>query len=78
MGSEGARRAQEGAQHEGAWLLPPQVFLRALHACAWHLQEVNRDSTSFERSRAEWSKAAVSIRGKVGAQGDASSNNWLG
>jgi hypothetical protein len=42
------------------------------------VQELNRDSTSFERSRAEWSKATVSIRGKVGAQGDASSNNWLG
>ena len=28
--------------------------------------EVNRDSTSFERARAEWSTATVSHRGKVG------------
>jgi hypothetical protein len=41
-------------------------------------KELNRDSTSFERARAEWSKATVSHRGKVGAQGDAKSANWLG
>jgi hypothetical protein len=41
-------------------------------------KELNRDTTSFERARSEWSRAKVSTRGKVGAQGDAKSNNWLG
>ena len=42
-------------------------------------REVNRDSTSFDRSRAEWSKSTIiSARGKVGGGGDAKSNNWLG
>lgn len=36
------------------------------------------DMTSFERARAQWSTATVSHRGKVGAQGDATANNWLG
>lgn len=35
--------------------------------------------TSFERARAEWGAASwVSARGKVGNQGDAKANNWLG
>lgn len=35
--------------------------------------------TSFERARAEWSAASwVSARGKVGTQGDAKAQNWLG
>jgi hypothetical protein len=34
--------------------------------------------TSFEQARAQWSTATVSHRGKVGSQGDATSNNWLG
>ncbi len=41
-------------------------------------KEINRDTTSFERARAEWSRATVSTRGKIGASGDAKSNNWLG
>eukprot|EP00198_Chlamydomonas_reinhardtii_P010641 XP_001699978.1 predicted protein [Chlamydomonas reinhardtii] len=41
-------------------------------------KELNRDTTSFERARSEWSRAKVSARGKVGAQGDAKANNWLG
>lgn len=41
-------------------------------------KEVNRDSTAFERARAEWSKATVSHRGKVGGGGDAKAQNWLG
>jgi hypothetical protein len=41
-------------------------------------KEINRDSTSFERARAEWGKATVSARGKVGSNGDAKSNAWLG
>ena len=42
-------------------------------------REVNRDSTSFDRTRAEWSKSTIiSARGKVGGGGDAKSNNWLG
>jgi hypothetical protein len=42
-------------------------------------REVNRDSTSFDRTRAEWSKTTfVSARGKVGGGGDAKANNWLG
>jgi hypothetical protein len=41
-------------------------------------KELNRDSTSFERARKEWSRVAVPMRGKVGAQGDAKSQNWLG
>jgi uncharacterized protein (DUF2267 family) len=36
------------------------------------------DMTAFERARAEWGNAAVSVRGKVGSCGDAKSNNWLG
>lgn len=32
-------------------------------------KEVNRDSTAFERARAEWGRAAVSHRGKVGGVG---------
>ncbi|KAF8072495.1 hypothetical protein HT031_000154 [Scenedesmus sp. PABB004] len=35
-------------------------------------------ATTFERQRAEWGSAAVSARGKVGGQGDAKSNAWLG
>ncbi len=42
-------------------------------------KEVNRDSTAFDRARAEWSKADwVGTRGKVGGGGDAKANNWLG
>lgn len=42
-------------------------------------REQNRDSTSFERARAEWGKATVSHRGKVGAGGDnAGAETWLG
>ncbi|KAG2484772.1 hypothetical protein HYH03_016426 [Edaphochlamys debaryana] len=41
-------------------------------------KEINRDTTSFDRARADWSKVKVSHRGKVGAQGDAKSQNWLG
>lgn len=41
-------------------------------------RELNRDSTSFERARAEWSRATVSTRGKVGAGGDGKAQNWLG
>lgn len=41
-------------------------------------KEINRDSTSFERARAEWSKVEMSSRTKVGAQGDNKSQNWLG
>jgi hypothetical protein len=39
--------------------------------------ELGRDSTAFERASAEWSKATVSHRGKVG-QGDHKSEQWLG
>ncbi|KXZ44559.1 hypothetical protein GPECTOR_65g177 [Gonium pectorale] len=41
-------------------------------------KEINRDTTSFDRARSEWSRATVSTRGKVGAQGDAKTQNWLG
>ncbi len=41
-------------------------------------KEINRDTTSFERARSEWSRAHVSARGKVGASGDAKTQNWLG
>jgi len=41
-------------------------------------KELGRDSTSFERARAEWGKATVSTRGKVGSQGDSKSAHWLG
>ncbi|GIL90963.1 hypothetical protein Vretimale_17088 [Volvox reticuliferus] len=41
-------------------------------------KEINRDTTSFERARSEWSRATLSARGKVGASGDAKSQNWLG
>ncbi|PSC74417.1 hypothetical protein C2E20_2477 [Micractinium conductrix] len=40
-------------------------------------REVNRDSTSFERASADWSRATVSHRGKVGG-GDHKSEAWLG
>lgn len=42
-------------------------------------REINRDSTSYDRARAEWSKADwISKKGKVGGQGDAKSIGWLG
>ncbi|GFH32600.1 uncharacterized protein HaLaN_31845, partial [Haematococcus lacustris] len=42
-------------------------------------REIERDSTSFERARADWSRIAVSSRGKVGATGEAAAQlNWLG
>ncbi|KAI7836979.1 hypothetical protein COHA_009161 [Chlorella ohadii] len=41
-------------------------------------KEVNRDTTSFERARAEWSRTDVSHRGKVGSGGDHRAENWLG
>ncbi|KAL4431489.1 hypothetical protein ABPG75_006745 [Micractinium tetrahymenae] len=41
-------------------------------------KEVNRDTTAFERARAEWGRSAVSHRGKVGAGGDHKSETWLG
>ncbi|GIL57646.1 hypothetical protein Vafri_12844 [Volvox africanus] len=41
-------------------------------------KEINRDTTSFERARSDWSRATLSARGKVGASGDAKSQNWLG
>ncbi|PRW20364.1 hypothetical protein C2E21_9030 [Chlorella sorokiniana] len=41
-------------------------------------KEVNRDTTSFERARAEWSRSDVSHRGKVGSKGDHRAENWLG
>lgn len=41
-------------------------------------REVNRDTTAFERARAEWSQATVSHRGKVGAGGDRGAEQWLG
>ncbi len=41
-------------------------------------KEINRDTTSFERARADWSKASfISARGKVGGGGDAKSANWV-
>ncbi|KAG2454553.1 hypothetical protein HYH02_000398 [Chlamydomonas schloesseri] len=51
---------------------------RKARAAGPSVKELNRDTTSFERARSEWSRAKVSTRGKVGAQGDAKSNNWLG
>lgn len=41
-------------------------------------REVNRDTTAFERARAEWGRSAVSHRGKVGGGGDHKSETWLG
>ncbi|KAL4419554.1 hypothetical protein ABPG77_006885 [Micractinium sp. CCAP 211/92] len=41
-------------------------------------REVNRDTTTFERARAEWGRSTVSHRGKVGAGGDHKSETWLG
>ncbi|KAG2436371.1 hypothetical protein HXX76_006678 [Chlamydomonas incerta] len=51
---------------------------RKARASGPSVKELNRDTTSFERARSEWSRAKVSARGKVGAQGDAKANNWLG
>ncbi|EFJ48312.1 hypothetical protein VOLCADRAFT_120892 [Volvox carteri f. nagariensis] len=42
------------------------------------MKEINRDTTSFERARSDWSRATLSARGKVGASGDAKAQNWLG
>ena len=56
-------------------LTPATVLLRTQGPSA---KEVNRDSTAFERARSEWSKVAVSARGKVGGGGDAKANQWLG
>jgi hypothetical protein len=41
-------------------------------------KELSRDTTSFERARAEWSRADVSCRGKVGGGGDRGAEQWLG
>jgi len=41
-------------------------------------KEINRDTTSFERASDTWSRMAVPTKGKVGAQGDAKSTQWLG
>ena len=42
-------------------------------------KEEGRDSTAFERARAAWGKADVSVKGKVGAQGgDIAQAAWLG
>ena len=51
---------------------------RAARAGGPSQKEINRDSTSFDRARKEWSKATVSHRGKVGAQGDSKTAHWLG
>ncbi len=68
-----------GAQH--AQLDEMWVWVRKAKAARKvgpSAKELNRDSTSFERARAEWSKATVSHRGKVGSSGDAKAANWLG
>lgn len=36
------------------------------------------DATSFEKARAEWSRATVSARGNVSGGGDPTPNSWLG
>ena len=36
------------------------------------------EMTAFERARAEWGSAAISVRKGLGSGGDAKSNNWLG
>ena len=51
---------------------------RAARKAGPSAKEVARDANSFDRARAEWSGKSVSIRGKVGANGDSKSNNWLG
>ncbi|GAX83460.1 hypothetical protein CEUSTIGMA_g10885.t1 [Chlamydomonas eustigma] len=52
---------------------------RALRKKGPTAKEINRDSTSFDRARAEWSKdTSISHRGKVGGGGDSKANNWLG
>jgi len=37
-----------------------------------------KEMTAFEKARADWSQAAVSRYGKVGAGGDAKAAHWLG
>lgn len=42
-------------------------------------REARRDTTAFETARAEWSRSAISVRGKgVGAEGDHGTEVWLG
>lgn len=42
------------------------------------VREARRDVTSFETARTEWSRATVSARGMVGAEGDHGQEVWLG
>ena len=41
-------------------------------------REARRDVTSFDKARTEWSRATVSARGMVGAEGDHGQEVWLG
>jgi hypothetical protein len=41
-------------------------------------KDAARDSNSFERTAAEWGRATLSSRGKVGAGGDRKAEQWLG
>ena len=42
-------------------------------------KEINRDSSSYDRDRKQWSQQDwISKNGKVGASGDAKSSGWLG
>ncbi|KAF5837026.1 hypothetical protein DUNSADRAFT_4951 [Dunaliella salina] len=53
-------------------------YARAMRKRGPSAKEINRDSTSFERASATWSRMDVPTKGKVGAQGDTKSVQWLG
>jgi len=68
--------AQQSAIEEAmAWVRKCRAERKGAGVSA---RDANRDSTAFERARAEWGKATVSARGKVGGGGDGKSSNWLG
>lgn len=81
MGGRGRRAAENLSAARHPCLIPACTLHRRPTLCLLQgpsAKEVNRDSTAFERARAEWSKATVSHRGKVGGGGDAKAQNWLG
>eukprot|EP00955_Chlamydomonas_euryale_P046732 353493-Chlamydomonas_euryale.AAC.4 len=70
-----------GSHRIEVWPSPPVRPLMAAsmpRPAGVSARDANRDSTAFERARAEWGKATVSARGKVGGGGDGKSSNWLG